>query len=111
MSFAADELSERIRSVLGSHPRLSEQKMFGGRAFMLGGHMVVAVMKDGGLLVRVGKHGMADHLGKPGASPMTMGSRTMGGFLQVSGDVLEADEVLAEWLGIAQDCVAALPPK
>ena len=49
MSLASDELSARIRTLLGPVPGLTEQKMFGGRAFMLDGNMLVCPMKDGGL--------------------------------------------------------------
>lgn len=111
MSFAGDELSDRIRQVFGPRPFITEQKMFGGRAFMLSGNMVVGVMKDGGLLVRVGKEGVEQHLALPGASPMTMGARTMAGFIQVSGDVLEDDAVLGQWIERAMAFVQTLPPK
>ena len=30
-------LADRVRGVLGEHPRLREQKMFGGLAFMVAG--------------------------------------------------------------------------
>jgi hypothetical protein len=42
---------------------------------------------------------------------MEMGTRSMGGFVVVSGDALEDDEALAEWLDIARAVVATLPPK
>ncbi len=37
---AYDEaLADRVRGVLGDHPRLREQKMFGGLAFLIAGNM------------------------------------------------------------------------
>jgi TfoX/Sxy family transcriptional regulator of competence genes len=111
MSFACDELSDRIRAQLDPHLPITEKKMFGGRAFMLGGNMLVAVTKEGILMVRVGKDGMKEHLARPGAAPMTMGTRTMAGFLEVSGDVLEDDDVLGQWIADARAFVATLPPK
>lgn len=111
MSYASDELSDRIRETLGYRLPVAEQKMFGGRAFMLAGNMVVAVMKEGSLLVRVGKENQEQFLAEPGASPMRMGARTMAGFLKVSGDVLEDDETLARWIGAALSFVRTLPPK
>ena len=65
----------------------------------------------GALLVRVGKDGMEAALARPGAMPMDMGSKTMGGFVVVSGDVLEDDEVLDGWTALAEDFVRTLPPK
>lgn len=111
MSLASEELSDRIRQHLGPHPAVSEQKMFGGRCFMLSGNMLVCPMKDGGLLVRVGKDGYDAALTMPGAGPMTMGARTMSGFVEVSGDVLEDDEVLLDWIELARGFVDTLPPK
>ncbi|MBE0581353.1 TfoX/Sxy family protein [Devosia sp.] len=111
MSLASDELSDRIRTHLGAHPAIAEQKMFGGRAFMLHGNMLVCPMKDGGLLVRVGKERYDEALALPGARPMTMGARTMSGFVEVTGDMLEDDEVLLDWIELARSFVDTLPAK
>jgi TfoX/Sxy family transcriptional regulator of competence genes len=111
MSFACEELSQRIRDMLDPRLPVSEKKMFGGRAFMLSGNMLVAVSKEGILLVRVGKDALEQHLALPGASPVRMGARTMNGFVEVSGDVLEDDNVLAQWLASARAFVGTLPPK
>lgn len=111
MSLASEDLSDRIRLLLADRPGLSEQKMFGGRAFMLHGNMLVAPMKDGSLLVRVGKDNCEGGLTRPGAAPMQMGGRTMSGFVQVSGDAIEDDDVLHDWIGLARSFVDTLPPK
>jgi hypothetical protein len=47
------ELAERIRELLAGEADVSEQRMFGGIAFLLGGNMAVAASGQGGLLVRV----------------------------------------------------------
>ena len=96
MSLASEDLSDRIRDLLPPILPTSEKKMFGGRCCML---------------VRVGKEGMDESLALPGAGPMTMGARTMGGFVQVSGDVLEDDDTLRDWIGRARCFVDTLPPK
>lgn len=111
MSFAADELADRVRDHLGHRPGITERKMFGDRAFMLHGNMVVAIMSDGALLARVGKDGYDAALSEPGASAMTMGTRTMGGFVSVDGDVLEDDDTLAQWLDRCRAFAASLPSK
>lgn len=111
MSLASDDLSDRIRGLLSPHLPITEQKMFGGRCFMLAGNMLVGPMKDGGMLVRTGKERYDDALARPGAAPMVMGGRTMAGFIQVSGDMLEDDEVLLDWIEYASSFVATLPPK
>ncbi|MVS98574.1 TfoX/Sxy family protein [Devosia marina] len=111
MSMASEELADRIRDLLAPGENIREQKMFGANAFMSNGNMLVAPMKDGSLLVRVGKEGMDEALTKDGASVMAMGGRTMGGFVVVSGDALEDDFALGEWLDRARAFVRTLPPK
>ena len=48
-----DELADRVRQLLADTNDVTEQKMFGGLAFLIGGHMSVAVSGEGGLLARV----------------------------------------------------------
>ncbi|WP_370617169.1 TfoX/Sxy family protein [Mumia qirimensis] len=48
-----EELAERIRDVVAGEEELSEQRMFGGLAFLVGGNMAVAASGQGGLMVRV----------------------------------------------------------
>jgi TfoX/Sxy family transcriptional regulator of competence genes len=111
MSLAVEELADRIRAHFASRLNIREQRMFGGIAFMRDGNMLVGPMKDGGLLVRVGKDAYDKALALPGAGPMSMGDRTMSGFVIVSGDAIEDDESLAEWIARAEAFVATLPPK
>ena len=111
MSLASEDLSDRIRGLLDPRLAITEQKMFGGRCFMLAGNMLVCPTKEGSLLVRVGKAGYDGALALPGARPMTMGARTMAGFVEVTGDVLEDDEVLLDWIELARSFVETLPAK
>ena len=111
MSMARDELVDRVRDVLPRGVHAQEKKMFGGVAFMVHGNMLVAPLKDGSMLVRVGKDGMDEALAQSGASIMEMGGRTMGGAVVVSGDTIEDDEALAEWVERAWTFVKTLPPK
>jgi TfoX/Sxy family transcriptional regulator of competence genes len=111
MSQAADDLSDRIRERLAPIPGVAEQKMFGGRAFMLDGNMVCGIMKDGGLLARVGKNGYEAALALPGCQPMTMGTKTMSGFVNVDAEVLDTDDGLAQWVDRCLAFAASLPPK
>ena len=111
MSMASEELADRIRDLLTPGENIREQKMFGANAFMSNGHMLVAPMKDGSLLVRVGKDGVDEAVAQEGATVMEMGGRTMGGFVVVSGDALEEDFALGEWLDRARNFVKTLPPK
>ena len=48
-----EQLAERIRGALRGRDDVTERKMFGGIAFMVGGNMAVGVIRDD-LMVRVG---------------------------------------------------------
>jgi hypothetical protein len=111
MSMASEELAERIRALLPPEENIHEQKMFGGIAFMLDGNMLVAPTKEGSMLVRVGKHGMEHAIRQPGARIMEMGGRAMNGFVEVSGDTIEEDFALGEWIDRARAFVKTLPKK
>jgi SAM-dependent methyltransferase len=51
-----EDLADRMREVLGDlGVGIREQKMFGGLAFLVNGHMAVAASGEGGLLVGVSK--------------------------------------------------------
>ena len=47
------ELAARIRELVAKEPGVTEQKMFGGLAFLVDGNMAVAASSEGGALVRV----------------------------------------------------------
>lgn len=111
MSMARDELAERIRAALPMGLHTTEKRMFGGIAFMLDGNMLVCPLKDGALMVRVGKESLAAALDQPGAGPMEMRGRPVSGFVLVSGDAIEDDDALAFWIARAHAFVRTLPAK
>ena len=47
-----EDLADRIREQVHGEPNLKEQRMFGGLAFLVGGHMAVAASGQGGLMLR-----------------------------------------------------------
>ena len=48
-----EDIATRIRELISAEPGVSEKKMFGGLAFLIGGNMAVAASGQGGILVRV----------------------------------------------------------
>lgn len=64
-----EELGERIRECFESSFEVTERKMFGGLAFMVGGHMCCGVIGDD-LMVRVGPDDHDRYLALPHARPM-----------------------------------------
>ena len=109
---AYDELlADRIREHLAGEP-VVEQKMFGGLAFLLGGHMSVSASGQGGLLVRVAPTDSDALLDEPGAALMQMGKRPpMDGWIRVAPEVLDDDEVLARWVERGIAFARSLPSK
>jgi len=47
------ELADRIRRLIGNAPGLTEKKIFGGLAFLIGGNMAIAASSQGGAMLRV----------------------------------------------------------
>ncbi|WP_042258090.1 TfoX/Sxy family protein, partial [Nocardia brasiliensis] len=81
-----EELADRIRLMITPGPALSERKMFGGLAFLIGGNMAVAASGQGGLLVRVDPREHDDLLARDIVRPMVMGGREMVGWLRVTAE-------------------------
>lgn len=101
-----EELADRIRAYAPASDHAAEIKMFGGIAWMLHGHMYAGITGSS-LMVPVGRDGVDDALAR-GARPLTMGTRTMAGFVTVDDPT---DAELAEWIGASIERIAQLPPK
>jgi TfoX/Sxy family transcriptional regulator of competence genes len=107
---AFDELlADRVRACLRQAAGVSEKKMFGGLAFMIGGHLTVGVYGDG-LIARIGAQDMDAAAAEPGVRPFGMAGRPMRGIAVIDSAVLD-DKALDRWIGQARGFVAGLPPK
>jgi TfoX/Sxy family transcriptional regulator of competence genes len=104
-------LAERIRALLPADAAISERAMFGGLAFLVGGHMAVAVSGRDGLMVRVDPADAEELIATSGAVPMEMRGRPLRGWLLVADDGLRAEPDLARWVGVGVGYVRTLPPK
>lgn len=108
---AYDEgLAQRIRELLDEQPGLSEKRMFGGLAFLVGGNMAVGIVKDE-LMVRVGPEAYDAALGEPHVRPMDFAKRPMKGFVFVAPDGFEDDTALSRWVARGVRFAASLPSK
>lgn len=109
---AYDEaLADRIRTVLDDEmPGATEQKMFGGIAFMLDGHMVCGVSGES-LMLRLGPDLGEAALGEPHTRPMEMTGKRMRSMVLVDPSGTAEDEQLAGWVSRALGFVTTLPPK
>src|SRR3569623_1318889 len=104
-----DYLAERVRSLLGDDPRVTEKNMFGGLTFLLNGHILVGTKKDGRILLSVGKENNDAALARPGATQLVHNNRNMTGFIWVEPDAIEDDDALAGWVKAAYGWVSQMP--
>jgi len=86
-----------------------EVRMFGGTAFMLREHMLVAVSPRG-LLVRVGPEAHDEALRRPGTQAMEMRGRTMRGYVFLDPAPTDSKTVRV-WLDTALAHNKTLPAK
>lgn len=105
-----EELANRIRTQL-SGVTVTEKKMFGGLAFLVGGNMSVAASGGGGILVRVDPSEYDALLDEPGAAEMDMGRGPMRGWLRVDAATVDDDAALARWVKRGVAYAQSLPVK
>ncbi|MBY5163617.1 TfoX/Sxy family protein [Salsipaludibacter albus] len=106
-----EDLANRVREVLGrTELPVREQRMFGGLAFMVRGHMACGILGED-LMVRVGKDGYDEALDQPNARVMDFTGRPSTGIVFVDAEGTTADDDLAAWVGRGLDHVATLPPR
>jgi hypothetical protein len=105
------ELADRIRYLIGTGPDVTEKKIFGGLAFLVGGNMAISASGQGGALVRVDPADSSALVATANATLAVMGGRAMQGWLRVSSEDLEADEQLSAWVNRAVGYARSLPPK
>jgi hypothetical protein len=87
----------RVRSVLSRHRDVTERRMMGTLAFMVGGSMCCSVGPEG-LLVRVTAEERGEVLARPHVTPMRLGGRTMSGFVRVAPEGYRTRGALARWI-------------
>ncbi len=100
-----EDLFERVRALLAARDDVVEKRMVGGRSFLVGGRLACGVNRAG-LVVRVGREGMAAALDRPHALPMTMGEQTLDAYVVVEPEGLATEESLAAWVRTGVDAVS-----
>ena len=106
-----EDLANRIRELISGDAGVAEQPMFGGLAFLIGGHMSVAVSGQGGLLLRCDPAETDALLGKPHATPFEMRGREMNGWLRVAPEGVRTKRQLERWVARGVGYARSLPPK
>jgi hypothetical protein len=106
-----EDLANRIRELIAADADVSEQKMFGGIAFLVGGNMCCGVNKED-LVVRLDPDDADELLGsEPGVRPMDITGRPMRGWLFVAPEATAEDGDLERWVRRAEAFASGLPPK
>jgi TfoX/Sxy family transcriptional regulator of competence genes len=109
---AYDEaLADRIRELVAAEGPHTEMKMFGGLAFLVGGHMAVAASGQGGIMVRADPAGSEGLVATTKAQFLEMRGRQMPGWLRVDADDVRTRRQLAKWVAIGTTYARSLPPK
>jgi TfoX/Sxy family transcriptional regulator of competence genes len=107
----AEVLVDRIRDLVAGEPGLTEQKMFGGLAFLIRGNMAVAASGQGGIMVRVDPALSDGLVAKTSARLVEMRGRPMKGWLRLDQEHLRTKSQLARWVRLGTTYARSLPPK
>ena len=106
-----EHLANRIREVMAEEVGVIEQKMFGGLAFLIGGHMTVSASGRGGMLLHCDPEQTEALLAKPHTSPMVMRGRELRGWVRVAEEGLASKRALKSWVERSVRHARSLPPK
>jgi TfoX/Sxy family transcriptional regulator of competence genes len=106
-----EDLVSRVRELIAGEPGLAEQRMFGGLAFLTGGHMSVAVSGQGGLIVRVDPAETDALVARSHARPFEMRGRELRGWVRVDAEGVRTKHQLEAWVRRGVDYARSLPPK
>lgn len=102
-------LADRICDLVTGEEGLTQQRMFGGLAFLVNGNMAVGASGQGGLLVRVDADEAQAWIDDERVVPMVMRGREMRGWLRIVSDL--TDPELEEWVSRGVAYARSLPPK
>jgi hypothetical protein len=106
-----EELAHRIRALLQGEHGVTEKRMFGGLAFLVGGNLAVSASGQGGLLLRVDPARTESLIREPHARRAEMRGREMDGWLRVDPEAVEAADGLERWVAVGLGYARSLPPK
>jgi len=106
-----EELGHRLRELVEGEEGPSEQRMFGGLAFLIHGNMAVSASGQGGLLLRVDPAGTEKLIRRPHTEPFAMRGREMDGWLRIHEDGIRTKRQLEGWARKGVAYARSLPPK
>ena len=105
------DLANRIRNLLKSHPDIIEKKLFGGVGFILHGNMACGILRNE-LIIRVEPENQAALLAQTHVRAFTMrAGNPMKGWIQVTSEGIASDADLHKWVEIGYKYASSLPAK
>ena len=106
-----EDLAGRIRELVANEKGLSEKRMFGGLAFLIGGNMAIAANRQGGILVRAGPEKSDGLVATTKASVAVLGGRAVSGWLRLDGADVRTKAQLSKWVQLGTTFARSLPAK
>jgi TfoX/Sxy family transcriptional regulator of competence genes len=106
-----EDLADRIRALVAGEAGLSEKKMFGGLAFLIGGNMAVAASGQGGMMVRVDPASSDSLVAETNAHLLEMRGRALKGWLRLDAKDVKGKRELAKWVELGTTYARSLPAK
>ena len=106
-----EDLANRIRELIADRSDITEKKMFGGLAFLIGGNMSVSASGQGGLLLRVDPADTEKLIAGGKAQRAVMAGRAMDGWLRVDAEAVRTKRQLEPWVKLGVAYASSLPAK
>ena len=106
-----EDLADRIRELIADPTDLSEKRMFGGLAFLVGGHLAIGASGQGGILVRVDPDRSDALVARTNAEVAVMRGRPAPGWLRVSAEHVRTKRQLTKWVETGTAYARSLPAK
>ena len=91
------KIDERIQKIVSGWKHTDSKKMFGGVCRLLHGNMYCGVYKDY-LILRLGVEEAEKAFKLPHVKPFDITGKPMKGWVMVSAQGFESEDVLSEWL-------------
>ena len=105
------DLADRIRRLVAGESDVTEQRMFGGLAFLVRGNMAIAASGQGGAMVRVDPAQSDELIATTQARLVEMRGREMPGWLRIDSAQLGCVPELSRWVDLGTTYARSLPAR
>jgi hypothetical protein len=105
-----ETLAATLRRLLNRQKNITEKKMFGGTAFLLGGNICCGAWKNC-LILRLGADAARQVLSEEHARPFDITGRPLRGWAMIEPAGWRNEAALHRWVQWAEEFTSGLPPK